>query len=147
MRATLVLADFARVVDGKLDVLGAGWNMVNATEVTMGVGVIVEIPWSDTNRPHQLRLELFGADGEPVQLPSPTGEGTETLTVEAGFEVGRPPGIAPGTPLNMPFAVNVNNVPLPQGNRYEWRLTINGQSQADWYVGFESRVPAAFGPQ
>lgn len=145
MRATLILADYARVADSKLDVLGGGWNVTSAPEVTMGVGVMIEVPWDEANRKHQLRLELNGADGELVQLPLPNGEGFGPVVAEAEFEVGRPPGLAAGTPLSVPFAVNVNNVPLPPGNRYEWRLKINGRTQGGWYLAFETKVPPTFG--
>ncbi|MBA3734059.1 MAG: hypothetical protein H0W90_02495 [Actinobacteria bacterium] len=30
MKATLMIADFARVANGKLDVIGGGWSMMNA---------------------------------------------------------------------------------------------------------------------
>ena len=42
------------------------------------------------------------------------------------FEVGRPAGIKPGTPLELPLAVNSGPLPLEPGGRYEWRLSIDG---------------------
>jgi hypothetical protein len=36
-------------------------------------------------------------------------------------------------------------VPLDAGKRYEWRLSIDGQTEDDWYVAFNTRPesPAA----
>ena len=54
------------------------------------------------------------------------------------FEVGRPPGLKPGTPLDFPVAVNSTPLPLEPG-RYEWRLTIDGASREDWTLPFTVR--------
>jgi hypothetical protein len=54
------------------------------------------------------------------------------------FEVGRPPGLKPGTPLDFPVAMNSTPLPLEPG-RYEWRLTIDGQSHQDWTLAFTVR--------
>ena len=54
------------------------------------------------------------------------------------FEVGRPPGLKPGTPLDFPVAVNSTPLPLEPG-RYEWRLTIDAGSREDWTLPFTVR--------
>ena len=69
MKATLILADYARVSEGKLDVLGAGWTVAGPDEVTMGLGVLVEVPWDQTNRSHQMVVRLLGEDGQLYPLP------------------------------------------------------------------------------
>ena len=55
------------------------------------------------------------------------------------FEVGRPPGIKPGTPLELPVAINSSPLPLELGKRYEWMLSIDGESDVDWHLGFGVR--------
>ena len=55
------------------------------------------------------------------------------------FEVGRPPGLKPGTPLDFPVAVNSGPLPLEPGGRYEWRLSIDGRSDEDWRLPFTTR--------
>jgi len=55
------------------------------------------------------------------------------------FEVGRPAGLKPGTPLDFPVAVNSGPLPLEPG-RYEWRLTIDGEADDDWRLPFSVRV-------
>src|SRR4051794_8751417 len=106
VRATLLLADSAQVADGKLYILGGGWNITGPTPVPLALAILVEIPWDRTNERHRLRLELLDADGQPVTVPQP--DGTEVpLVVEGEFEVGRPTGLRPGAPINFPFAVNL----------------------------------------
>ena len=64
------------------------------------------------------------------------GDGGEERPIvfldDVEFEVGRPAGIKPGTPLELPLAVNSGPLPLEPGGRYEWRLSIDGESDEDW---------------
>ena len=59
------------------------------------------------------------------------------LALEAAFEVGRPVGMRPGTPITAPFALNLGPQPLIPGTRYEWRLTVDGETREDWRVEVE----------
>ena len=54
--------------------------------------------------------------------------------------MGRPAGIKPGTPLELPLAVNSGPLALDPGGRYEWRLTIDGEGDEDWRLAFSVRV-------
>jgi hypothetical protein len=118
---TLMLCDFAEAVNGKLYVMGGGWNVLYAPgePVTMAVAAIVAVPWDQTNRPHELALELLTQDGVPVDVE---GEG---LSVTGEFELGRPPGIKPGSSLNAPFVWTFAGLVLEAGG-YEWKLSLNG---------------------
>ena len=67
MKVTLVIADFARVANGKLDVIGGGWSLMNAQgPFGFFVAALFQIPWDQTNTKHQFRLELLDADGRGV---------------------------------------------------------------------------------
>lgn len=55
------------------------------------------------------------------------------------FEVGRPPGLTPGSDIDLPLAVNVGPLPLPPGARYTWRLQIDGETQEHWQLSFTVR--------
>ncbi|WP_150132628.1 hypothetical protein [Intrasporangium calvum] len=96
----------------------------------------------------RMRLTLLGADGELVQLPGPNGQ-QQTIEVTTEFELGRPPGVAPSTSLPFALAINVNQVPLPRNQRFEWRLDIDGRTEPDWHVSFQTLdpMPPAFGPR
>jgi hypothetical protein len=62
--------------------------------------------------------------------------------IEGEFEAGRPPGLKAGTPLEVPIAINLPGPPVPAGGRFEWRLTIDGEGDADWRLPFSTRPEA-----
>ena len=86
--------------------------------------------WDQTNIQHAFRLDLLDADGQGI----PGTEG-ETVHVEGAFEAGRPAGLKPGTPLDIPFVVPFGPLELAPG-RYEVRLSIDGESREGWSAAF-----------
>jgi hypothetical protein len=138
VKVTLLLADFARVADGKLDVIGGGWSMMSAQgPFGLFVAALFQIPWDQTNEKHTFRLELLDADGQGV----PTADG-DSIRAEGEFEAGRPPGLRPGTPVDAPLVVPFGPLVLEDG-RYEIRLTIDDDTKEDWFVAFTVRQAAA----
>lgn len=79
----------------------------------------MKVPWDRTNQKLRMNLELLDSDGQPVTVSG------EPLTAGGEIEVGRPPGIAPGSLLDAAFALNVPSLPLTPG-RYDWRLDFAG---------------------
>jgi hypothetical protein len=138
MKATLLLADTAQVADGKLYLLGGGWNITGPQPSPFALALLIEVPWDRTNEQHRIRLELLDADGRPVEIPQPNGE-QGPLVIEGDFEIGRPPGLKRGAPLNFPLAINLPPQPIPPNGRYEWRLSINGEQHEDWRATFTTR--------
>jgi hypothetical protein len=138
VKVTILLADAAEAVNGKLYVLGGGWSLTGPDPAPMALAIKIEVPWDQTNRHHQCRLELIDSDGQPVTTETPDGE--QPIVFEAGFEIGRPAGLKPGTPLDLPLAVTVPPLQLEAGGRYEWRLSIDGDSEDDWRVAFSTRA-------
>ena len=134
---TLLLADFARVANGKLDVIGGVWSMMNA-QGAFGffVAALFQIPWDQTNEKHRFRLELLDADGQGVAAPD-----GGTIRAEGEFEAGRPAGLRPGTPVDAPIVVPFGPLVLDDG-RYEIRLTIDDETKEDWFVAFTVRQAA-----
>ena len=117
MEATLLLCDHAEAVGGKLYINGGGWNVLlrpNAP-VNMSLAILIEVPWDEAGTQHRLRAVLLTEDGQLV---------SDTLRVEGDFEVGRPPGVKPGSTLNTPLAINFNALTLDAGG-YEWRLEVD----------------------
>jgi hypothetical protein len=142
MKVTMILADFAQVAEGKLTVVGGGWSVTGPIPGPSAVGILIEVPWDRSNERHHFELVLVDADGEPVMAPDQAGN-IQPLRVGGDFEVGRPPGIKRGTPLTVPLAVLLGPQPLEPGQRYEWRLTVNGQSDENWRPAFSMRpMPA-----
>ena len=138
MKVTLLLADAAQAVNGKLYILGGGWSITNPTTDPFAIALKIDVPWSETNRRHTLVLELIDEDGKPAMLPTPTGE--SPLRIESVFEVGRPPGLKQGTSLDVPLAVNFAPLPLKPNTTYVWKCTIDGASKDDWRLTFTTRA-------
>lgn len=90
MKAMLLLCDSAQVADGKLFILGGGWNIVGPEPAPMGLAMLFEVPWDRANEQHQLKLEIVDADGDPVMIVQREAAEPEPLVIQAGFEVGRP---------------------------------------------------------
>lgn len=140
MKATLLLADYAVVSDGKLTIVGGGWSQTGPDASSFGIALLIQVPWDQANTVHSFSVELLDADGAAVVVEGDDGE--QAVAFGGEFEVGRPPGIKPGTPLDFPVAVNSTPLPLEAG-RYEWRLTIDGASRADWTLPFTVRSEEA----
>lgn len=137
MKLTMLLADAVQAVGGKLYILGGGWSLIGPDPSPMALAIKIDVPWTETNRPHQLQLTLLNEDGQPVMVPTPVGERPVELDTE--FEVGRPPGLKVGSPLDIPLALNIGPLPLQPDRRYVWRCSIDGQSLPDWEVSFTTR--------
>jgi hypothetical protein len=120
VEADLILCDHAEAVNGKLYIMGAAWNLLQApgAPINIALAIIVKVAWDEADRAHELLAELVTADGETVEM------GGDPVAPHGRFEIGRPPGIKPGSTLNMPLAFNLNGLVLDAG-QYEWRLTID----------------------
>lgn len=140
MKVTMLLADHADAVGGKLYISGGGWSITGPDPFTCAVAIDIKVPWDQRNLAHEARLELLDADGGAVLLPTPEGE--QPLFVEAQFQTGNPAeGVKPGSPLDAAFAVNLGPLLLPPGRRFEWRLWIDGETNDDWRLTFTTRPP------
>jgi hypothetical protein len=137
MKVTMLLADAAQSVDGKLYILGGGWSITGPVPTPSAVALKVEVPWDQANAKHSFELSLRDADGKPVVVGTPQGE--QAIQIGGEFEVGRPAGLTPGTPIDMTMAISLGPLPLPGGSRFTWRLTIDDKSEEDWYVSFSTR--------
>lgn len=137
MKVTMLLADAVQAVGGKLYILGGGWSIIGPEPNPMAIAIKVEVPWTEANQRHILRLTLLNEDNQPVMVPTPIGDRPVELNVE--FEVGRPAGLRAGTPLDVPLAINLGPLPLQPDCRYVWRCSIDDQSELDWQVSFSTR--------
>jgi len=55
-------------------------------------------------------------------------------------DIRREAAIEPGTPLDVPIAINLPGPPVEPGGRFEWRLTVNGEAEGDWRLPFSTRA-------
>jgi hypothetical protein len=139
MMATILLADAAQAIDNKLYVLGGGWSVTGPDPSPSAIAIALKVPWDEANERHDLLVELVDSDGRAVAI-GPEDEALPVV-IESQFEVGRPAGLKPGTPIDLAFAVNVGPLPLAPGGRYEWRLSIDGHGEAHWHAAFSTRPP------
>lgn len=136
----MLLADAAEAVNGKLYILGGGWSVTGPGPVPFAIAIKVEVPWDQANMQHNLRLELVDSDGHPVMVAQEQEQEPRPLVINGDFEVGRPPGLPRGTPLDSVLAISFpSGLPLEAGTRFEWRLAINGEGRQDWRVTFTTR--------
>jgi hypothetical protein len=117
--------------------MGGGWNIVGPAPTPIALAGILELEWDEANQPKRLHIELLTEDGQPVMVPTPTGD--RAVVIEGNVEVGRPPGTRAGTSFNVPIAINVGPLPIPPGGRYVWRFSIDGQSRDEWRLPFSTR--------
>ena len=133
MKVTMLLADAAQVVNGKLYILGGGWTIVGPGASPSALAIKIEVPWTEANRRHEIQLDLLTEDHQPVMMAN------NPVQMRGHFEVGRPAGIPAGTPLDSSVAISVSPLPLRPGQRYVWHLSINGETREDWRVAFNTR--------
>jgi hypothetical protein len=134
LKGFMILCDYAEEIGGKLYVVGGGWNRTARAD-TAGdfylAGKLL-VPWTDANRPHVLRVALKTADGQDVM------QGEQAVQIIGKLEVGRPPGLTEGTDLDLPLAIPIKNITLPEG-RYRWEVAIDDEIATD--VSFDVTPP------
>jgi hypothetical protein len=125
--ATMLLCDAAQVVSGKLYMLGGGWTRVSAPNrpINMSLAIIVHVPWSLANERMKIEVGLRDDDGDAVLV------GDRPITSAGTIEVGRPAGLKAGERINVPMAMNFNNIRLGPGG-YVWECLIEDRSVARW---------------
>jgi hypothetical protein len=128
----LILADHAEAVNGKLYLMGGGWDRRAVADFrqpqTFAVAVGVLIPWNDTNRPLPLEVSLRNADGTLI-----------APALQTQLVAGRPANATPGQKLRYMLAVNLQ-VPLPQPGEYVVEAQV-GASSAKHVSFFADAMP------
>jgi hypothetical protein len=94
-----------------------------AGPANIALAILVTVPWNETNQRHSLRALLLNEDGHPV-----LGDQGQPIEVKGDFEVGRPPGVRPGTSFNFPVAANLG-LDIPAAS-YRWDVEIDGTQLA-----------------
>ena len=127
-----MLCDHAQVADGKLFINGGGISRFHGPGLPPGtsLAMLMLVPWENTNAPITIDLQLLTQDGQPVQDP-----GGSPIRIQVQTEVGRPPGIEPGVPIDLPLTFQVGGLRLPSG-RYTWRLSVDGETSQAWQLSF-----------
>jgi hypothetical protein len=93
----LMLADFAEVIQGKLYLMGAGWEQFMPPSypapMRFGIAALIRVPFLESNMPHSFSFVLRREDG------------VEVFKIQGQVETGRPPG-SRGDSALVPLAIN-----------------------------------------
>jgi hypothetical protein len=114
-----ILADRAEAVNGKVYMMGGGWDRLTVQDFNLPVAVSfalgILVPWNATNESHRLQVTIEDQDGRPVDF-----------RLETEFVVGRPPLTSPGEIQRIALAVPSVSMRLPGPGSYTVRASING---------------------
>jgi hypothetical protein len=124
----LIIADAVEAVKGKLYMMGGGWDRWTSqsypSPIHLGIALGLLVPWDETNERQRISVSIVDADGKAV-VPQ----------IEAGVEVGRPPGMTPGSAQRALLAINAG-FPLPNPGRYE--VCVAAPNEVEKKVTFDA---------
>lgn len=135
VKASIFLAASAFGVNGEINALRIGLSTV-APGKPFAVGAVIEIPYLVAVDQHTVRIELVDQYGTPFEFSTPDGE-THQVLIENTGGTGIPPRHPVGSPRIIAFAKNFA-LPLAWGTRYEFRLSIDDETDDAWVVGFDT---------
>lgn len=116
----MLLCDYAEELGGKLYIMGGGWsrNFTPNRPTNMALAIKLIIPWDQANRPYDITVRLVDENHDVV--PNQEGEG---IAIVGKIEVGRPPGLKPGSNLDSALALRFDGLVLSPGT-YVWELVV-----------------------
>lgn len=131
MELTAILCNHAEAQNNLLYLSGGGIDRATIPagrsgpfSISLGIGIVVEIPWTATNQEHTVQVELQDDDGKLVELQKGPDE-RETFRAQFRFNVGRPPGLEAGETQSVAFAVNIPVLPLEKLGSYIFAIGID----------------------
>ena len=113
----LILADHAEAINGKLYLMGGGWDrrvMPPGQPLTFAFAAGLLVPWTLTNREHKFTIGIETADGTSLG-----GNGVVT----GGFNVGRPVKSVEGQRFRALIAGQIQG-PAPDIGTYALTLSV-----------------------
>ena len=119
MEVASFLADSVVVAENKLYVQGAGWDTIFSPmfpfrQNRVGIGVLLRVPWSATNRMHEFSVKIVDPDENPMTIgAAPPGldlPGGVIREVKGQFNLGRPPLLNIGDSQVVPMAINLDGL-------------------------------------
>ena len=124
----LLVADRAEVTNGKLYLMGGGWDRVQPQKyplnLMLGIAVGLRIPYQETYDTHKLAVSL-------------ERDGQELVKIEAEIQTGRPPGLG-GRDLLVPMAFNIP-VSFTEPGDYELNAGVDGHAPRKHAIRATSR--------
>lgn len=130
----LILADAVEALNGKLYMMGGGWDSMLVRDlerpVPLGIACGVVVPWNDTDDEHTLTVGLEDEDRVAV-----------APALNVTFKTGRSATLERGASTHVPFAIKAEFL-LPRLGRYSIRASIDGRPESGRSTVFSAR-PAA----
>lgn len=133
MDLDVMLCDHAQVAGNKLFISGANIDRMGVPAgtpppyvVNFAAAGIIRVPWQATNAEHMLSFRLLTEDGESPQLPEGVAVGPGGIAMEMRFNVGRPPQLTTGEEQMVPFAFNLQGLPLATPGRFVLAFSLDG---------------------
>jgi hypothetical protein len=134
---TVLIADFVNVdAAGKVNIVGGGIQFLGFDAETgmtapfyVFVNITVSIPSVEAAQA-AVEVILVDADGQPVTLAGPEGQGTVRVHQDVDFRHKAAPG-QQRPPMGFPGSSNLvlafpGGLPLSAGSSYEWVVQLNG---------------------
>lgn len=117
----MLLCDYAEELGGKLYIMGGGWarNFTPNFPSNMSLAIKLVVPWNEANRPYDINVRLVDENHEPVK-----NEEGQDVGIMGNVEVGRPPGLRPGSNLDAAMALRFEGLVLSPGT-YVWELLVD----------------------
>jgi hypothetical protein len=134
----LLLADRAEAVNGKLYMVGGGWDRLGLATIPgpadFDVAVGVLVGYNETNSPHRIELVLEDEDNKPVLGP-----------IAAQFELGRPAGMKLGQTQRFQMVLR-GPFPLPKAGSFHWVVALDGDRKTRTQFWVDQVVLPQIGP-
>jgi len=130
-----LLCNHAEAVNNLLYLSGGGVEIALVQPGTappylcnLAIGILVTVPWGQTNQQHMVDIHLLSEDGEPVLVP--TGPDVQQpLQARLAFNVGRPAGLTVGDDQHVALAANLPSLPMPSLGKYEFVIRLDGHDE------------------
>jgi len=139
VKVRLFLARQAEVQANLIYGLGLGVAEIGPDPSPFAICALIQIEWDETNRRHDLLFTIVDADGQPFQVPTPTGD--QPFQVVAQFEAGRPPGVTPGRSFLMPVSVTIAPVQFRPGTDYSVKAFVDNVQFDETPLNVRPRPP------
>lgn len=114
----LLLADTVEALNGKLYMMGGGWDTMFVRDLSLPVPLSfacgVEVPWNVTDDDHTLIVVIRDPDGAEVAPP-----------LSVTFRTGRPPTLERAASMHVPFAVK-GEFKFPAHGQYVINASVDG---------------------
>ena len=150
MEADLLLCDHAEAVNGKLYIMGAAWNLLQAPgqAISIALAIVVKVGWDEADQGH----DLVAVFGQRPRRPAPPGPQLQDAAWPAQAQVRAQPGqqgagCRVAWQVRNPVGRQVGRAPCPLDESPAVGLAVHGfeefgRQRAEDAVPHRSRCPA-----